>query len=217
MPIYYAPTTSYYAPPVVTYYAMPIYYAPTTSYYASPTYYAMPIWYAPTTAYYAKTGGGGCWAYGTMVTMADGTEKPIEEISKGDVLKSPIIPTYPNGEDNTLWYPASVWSLDNADGITYEETTVVGLRHVVEPTYYKLNGYYRLTGDHFLFVLKNGVWQFARVEELSVGDKFKSQDGSEIEITQREIVASQTLVVDIDVEQNDLFIANGIITHNIKL
>jgi hypothetical protein len=211
VPVYTAPVTqSYYAkPPVVPYYAAPV----TTAYYAKPpvvAYYAAPI-----TAYYAARGGG-CWAYGTMVTMSDGTTKPIEDIVKGDQLKAPVIPTYPNGEDNSKWYPGNVWSLDNADGITYQETTVVAVRHVVEESYYKLNGTMKITWDHFLFVSKNGVWQFARVEEIVVGDKLKREDGVEITITSKEPFLSQTLVVDIDVEANDLFLADGIITHNFK-
>jgi hypothetical protein len=209
---YYA-IGGYYASPQ-PYYAIGSYYAaPVTSYYARPVYYA-----APVTSYYAPYyGGGGCWAYGTLVTLADGTTKLIEEVVKGDVLKSPVIPTYPNGENSSSWYPANVWSLDNAEGITYETTTVVNLRHVIELAYYKLNGTMKLTGDHFLFVYKNGSWQFAKAEEISVGDLVKRSDGSEMTITSKDRVISQTMVVDIDVEENDLFLADGIITHNFKL
>ena len=208
---YYAPT--YYAPPVVTYYAAPIYYAPpVVTYYAAPIYYTAPTYYAAP-AYYRA--GGGCWAYGTLVTMADGSLKAIEELIIGDEVRTAVIPTYPNGEDSSKWYPASVWSSDSDEGITYETTTVTGAKHIVDVAYYILNDKYKVTGDHFVYVRKSGVWQFARVEELAVGD-YLHDETSAVEITRKVPVNDQLMVVDVDVEPNDLFLANGIITHNVK-
>ena len=34
--------------------------------------------------------GGGCFAEGTTITMADGTKKPIEQIAKGDLVWNPL-------------------------------------------------------------------------------------------------------------------------------
>jgi hypothetical protein len=227
-PIYYTAPT-YYSPPVVTYYAAPIYYtAPVyynfnSTYFAAPTYYSPPVvtYYAAPIYYtapvYYTTSGGGCWAYGTQVTLSDGSTKPIEDVVVGDVLRAPIIPTYPNGEDSSKWYPASVWSTETADALAYEDTVVTNTRHVIESSYYLLNDTFKVTGDHFVFVKKGTTWQFAQVDELSVGDLFKSETGEEVEITKKVEINESTMVVDIDVEDNDLFFANGIITHNFKL
>ena len=234
--IYYAPTPNYYSPPVVTYYAAPIYYnfnstffaapiyytPPVVTYYAAPIYYnfnstffAAPIYYtAP--VYYTYTGSG-CWAYGTQVTLSNGSTKPIEDVVVGDVLRAPVIPTYPNGEDSSMWYPASVWSTETADELAYEDTVVTKVNHVIESAFYLINDTFKVTGDHFVFVKKNMVWQFARVDELAVGDFFKNESGEELEITKKVEINESTMVVDIDVEDNDLFFANGIITHNFKL
>jgi len=210
---YYAPTYyAYYAP---SYYAAPIYYtyyAPT--YYAAPVYYRAPTYYAAP-VYYTRTGGG-CWAYGTQVRLANGLVKPIEDLKVGDVVKSPIIPTYPNGEDYTQWYPGSVWSIENPGIISYETTTVRNVKHWVESSFYLLNDTYKLTGDHFLFVKKDSKWQFAKTEEILVGDFVKDEFGQSIEIFKKNQINEFTMVVDIDVEENDLFLANGIITHNVK-
>jgi hypothetical protein len=203
---YYAAPITYYSPPVVTYYAAPIYYAPNTSV----TYYAAPVYYSS-----GGGGGGGCWLYGTQVTMADGSFKKIEELNIGDKVRTAVIPTYPNGEDSSLWYPASAWSSDNDEDITYEITTVTNTKHVIENLYYELNDTYKVTGDHFLYVRKDGVWQFAKVEELRVGDYLHDENGP-VEITKKKTMLTQAMVVDIDVEPNDLFLANGIITHNFK-
>lgn len=235
-PIYYTAPV-YYTPPVVTYYAAPIYYNFNSTYFAAPTYYAAPLYFAGTAYYFAPTPvyynfsqtyfaapvyytynpGVGCWAYGTQVTLSNGSTKAIEDIVVGDVLRAPVIPTYPNGEDSSMWYPASVWSTENADELGYEDTVVTGVRHVVESSFYLINDTFKVTGDHFVFVKKGSTWQFAQVDELAVGDFFKSESGEEIEITKKVEVNESTMVVDIDVEDNDLFFANGIITHNLKL
>ena len=135
----------------------------------------------------------------------------------GDVLLSPVIPTYPNGEDLTEWYPASKWSTKVTSDITYEPTTVKAVRHVVEPNYFRLNSQFRVTGDHFLFVRKGDTWQFCTVYEIEVGDHVYAGNETTVEITSKIRVDEQLMVVDIDVEDNDLFFASGMITHNIKL
>ena len=215
-PPYYAPVYSggYFAG---TFYATP-YYSPTSYFapvysggYFAGTFYATP-YYAP---YYAS--GGGCWAYGTEVTMSDGTTKFIEDLVAGDTLLAPVIPTYPNGEDSTAWYPAEAWSLSEKPNLTTEPTTVTNVKHVIEPNCFVFNGRFKLTANHFVFVKKSDVWQFAKAEELEVGDFFQDAYGNSIEISSKEFKQEQTMVVDIDVEQNDLFLANGIITHNFKL
>ena len=218
-PTYYAVPISYYSPPI-QYYTAPSYYIPFVTYYAAPIYYTAPTYYAaPIPTYYAApvyyTAGGGCWAYGTLVTMADGSLKAIEELIIGDEVRTAVIPTYPNGEDSSKWYPASVWSSDSDEGITYETTTVTGAKHIVDVAYYILNDKYKVTGDHFVYVRKSGVWQFAKVEELAVGD-YLHDETSAVEITRKVPVNDQLMVVDVDVEPNDLFLANGIITHNVK-
>jgi hypothetical protein len=200
---------TYYSPPVVTYYAAPIYYTFNSTYFAAPIYYTAPVYYT--------TSGGGCWAYGTPVTLSDGSTKPIEEIVVGDVLRAPVIPTYPNGEDSSQWYPASAWSVQDLDELAYEDTVVTKVKHVAEDAFYLLNDTFKVTGDHFVFVKKGSVWQFARVDEVAVGDFFKDESGNEIEVTKKSEINEATMVVDIDVEDNDLFFANGIITHNFKL
>jgi hypothetical protein len=217
-PIYYSPNTS------VTYYAAPVYYSPNTSvtyyaapaYYRAPTYYAAPIYYSPNTSVTYYGGGGGCWVYGTRVTLSNGLTKPIENVVVGDVLKAPIIPTYPNGEDISQWYPASKWSIENIQNLEYEDTIVTNVRHTIESAFYHINEQFKVTGDHYVFVKKGLTWQFAQVDELEVGDYFKNGSNEEILITKKVKVNDATMVVDIDVEDNDLFLADGIITHNIK-
>jgi hypothetical protein len=202
-----ASTASNSVTPAAPYYAP--YYAPYVApYYAPYVVNYSPPFYAPVT--------GGCWLYDSQVLMADGTTKPIQDIAVGDVLLAPVIPTYPNGENISLWYPANVWSTSSSDGITYEPTTVTVVTHHIEKTYYNFNNKYEITGDHFMFAKKNGVWQFERGENLLVGDYFMDKDNNEVEITSIVFINEPASVVDLTVFPNALFVANGVITHNVK-
>ena len=193
----------------VPYYAPAPYYAP---------YYAPIVYYSFVQPYYASpppSVGGGCWAVGTPVTMADGTKKLIEDLVVGDELMTADIPTYPNGEDSSLWYPASTWSTDRIDNITKRSTTVTYANMFSEPYYYVTNDRYKLSWEHWMFIKRDDVWQFMQMSNVKVGDTFVDENNVEIPITSVVLVEEPIDVVLVDVEPNDLFYADGILTHNI--
>lgn len=151
--------------------------------------------------------------------MADGTLKNIEDVQVGDVLKTAVIPTYPNGEIVNLWYPASVWSVpDSQIGQTTYETTIVQANTDIGASgYYTFNDQISLTGDHFVFVNRAGVWQFMRAWSMQIGDLLMNEELQAIPITSVEIVSANVLVSKLTVGPNDLFFGAGILTHNIKV
>jgi intein/homing endonuclease len=53
-----------------------------------------------------------------------------------------------------------------------------------------------------------------RTIELSVGDYLVDEFGTEIEIFSITILEGEFTVYDLGVEDNDLYIANGVLTHN---
>ena len=204
-------TQQFFNIPFVQFFAAPRFFnIPFVQFFAAPRFFA-------SARFFTFGGSGGCWGYGTPITLLDGSFKAIEDLVAGDVLLSPVIPTYPNGEDVSEWYPASKWSTKATADITYEPTTVKAVRHVVEPNYFRLNSQFRVTGDHFLFVRKGDTWQFCTVYEIEVGDHVYTGNETTVEITSKIRVDEQLMVVDIDVEDNDLFFASGMITHNVKL
>lgn len=54
----------------------------------------------------AKAGGGGCFPKGTLVDMADGSKKPIEQIRVGDQVESGgmVTKTIEGSADGAQWY-----------------------------------------------------------------------------------------------------------------
>jgi intein/homing endonuclease len=49
-----------------------------------------------------------------------------------------------------------------------------------------------------------------------IGDYLSDKNGEEILIESIEILTGEFTVFNLDVEENDLYIANGILTHNAK-
>ena len=148
--------------------------------------------------------------------MADGSFKNIEDIIIGDILKSVVIPTYPNGEDFSNWYPASVWNINSIDQVSYENTTVTAIKSIVTSGYYNINNKYKVTGEHFIFAESDALWQFIRARDLTTGNSLLVNGNAEI-IESIEYMPDVVRVMDIDVEPNDLFIADGVVNHNIKM
>ena len=161
-------------------------------------------------------GGGGCFSKGTPVLMNDGTLKLIEDLVVGDVVKTAIIPTYPNGEDSTKWYPASVWSTNTIESVTQSSTIIAGTRTQLVPMYYLINGSIKVTGEHFIFTKRGSTWSFMRIEEVISGDCFLNDLNTEVLVESIELQNIGLYVVDIDAEPNDLYYASGLLVHNMK-
>ncbi|MDY7109937.1 MAG: polymorphic toxin-type HINT domain-containing protein [Planctomycetota bacterium] len=110
-------------------------------------------------------GGGACWLAGTRITMADGTEKNIEDVVIGDeVLAYDIL------QDDTM--PSTVMNVTHHG----EEDS--------EGYHYVINDSIRVTSNHFLYA--NGV--LTPAEELLIGDMLRSADGGEVPIESIDVV-----------------------------
>ena len=162
---------------------------------------------------------GGCFIFGTSIWMADGTHKNVEDLLVGDVVMTALIPTYPNGENATLWYPPSVWSLPDSEiGQTTLQTTIVEANSTLTSSgYYSFNGTINVTGDHFMFVNRAGIWQMMRAWSVQVGDIFLNEQLTEVTITNVEVVKEMVTVAAVMVGPNDLFFGANTLTHNIVI
>jgi hypothetical protein len=58
------------------------------------------------------------------------------------------------------------------------------------------------------------LWQIGYATNIKIGDMLLGEDGKEIEINSIVETKGQYIVYRVDVEENDMFIANGILTHN---
>lgn len=159
-------------------------------------------------------GSGGCFIEGTLVTMADGTQKPIEELIAGDIIKSYNIDTLPlYSDDNTV---LNTWSAENIDGVTSTATVVANTADVSNGVFI-INDSLMTTGRHRHLIKRDGVWSFIEAYQVVVGDIMLDIDNNEVEVTSKTTDKADYTIYKLDVENLDVFYANNILTHNQKV
>ena len=143
------------------------------------------------TAVMAEDGGrGGCFIAGTMILMADGTTKPIEEVVSGDAILT---------------------RASALDGRLVSGKVLKTFEHTVNE-HLLINGTLGVTKEHIIFL--NGQWQLAGKAQL--GDTLVDQDGNPIVINSIETVRKPMKVYNFEVEEYHTYFANGLYVHNQK-
>ena len=153
---------------------------------------------------------GTCVLSGTPITLADGSTTHIDNLRGGDRVLSPSIFTLPYDNNFDLFN----WAINKL--VLTEGTAVVtgNKRSQVSEVYSINNGTLTTTSTHQHLFKQNGTWNIKTTPYLMVGDYLSDRNGEEILIESIEILTGEFTVFDLDVEENDLYIANGILTHN---
>lgn len=133
--------------------------------------------------------GGGCFAKGTKILMADGSVKNIEDIRGGD-----YIATRSSTNDELVF--AKVTKTMSAS----EDSSLI------------LNGSLHVTADHIIRV--NDTWKEAG--SAQVGDFLTLSTGQHSPVTSIEWLLGKTDVYNLEVENEHTFIADGVWVHNQK-
>jgi hypothetical protein len=110
--------------------------------------------------------------------------------------------------------------LENQSG-SYQEVNVADVVFNFASGYYDLNnGLIKATGTHPLWVWDSEIekYHFKNIEDVLPGDLVVTYDEmsglNEIEITDIEIVNADVEIVTLNVENADVYLANGIVSHN---
>jgi hypothetical protein len=158
-------------------------------------------------------GGGGCLLEGTLVKLSNGTEATIESLTIGMELSSMVIGNMPDGDNfETL----KQWSQTNPTLSNTSATVTQNTEHIVNSVLSFNNGLLVSSEDHVHVIKRNSVWFIMKANDILVGDSFVNQNGSEQIINSIVKNSGSFKVYKLDVESNDVYIANGIITHNRK-
>ncbi len=138
----------------------------------------------------SEGGKGGCFIAGTLILMADGSMKPIEDISAGDM----------------------VLTRENAWSDELVEVEVMNTVHHTVGEYLLVNGNLGVTEEHVLFI--NGQWQLAGA--LRPGDVLINKDGENVVVDTVEHVRQKVDVYNFETKDKHTYFANGIYVHNDK-
>ncbi len=131
---------------------------------------------------------GGCFAAGTLISMADGSEKPIEKVQKGDkvlTLSDPLEKAIVQGEVTDTW------------------------RHVVAE-YLIINHNLKVTPEHQMF--SNG--RFTDAGLLKEGDWLLNLKGEKVKINSITYDHEIIPVYNLRIDPQHTFFAGGFYVHN---
>ena len=157
-------------------------------------------------------GGGGCLISGTQITLTDNSLVNIEDLVVGQVLKSTVFGDMPDGDN---YETLSGWSQSNPV-LSTTTAELISITPYTVPEIYSLNdGLLTSSGTHLHIIKRGGNWSVIKAMNIVEGDILMSTTG-EITITSIVVDNTSTVVYKLDVETNDTFIANGIVTHNLK-
>lgn len=161
------------------------------------------------------TGGGtggstGCLVYGTMITLADGTKKAIEELEIGDVLKTVSI-TGLDSENENAWKTFATTAFESAES----SSTVVAIQKSQFTSYFLLNNKLKITFEHPLLINRDGNYFFSRANDIVLGDLLLDEVNGWISIVSKERIDTNVNVVNINVESQDTYFAEGFLVHNL--
>ena len=154
-----------------------------------------------------------CFVEGTMISINGSQSVAIETLVAGDSVLSKNIPTMVDSDD-----PVTLQNWSNAS-ISGSASTALVVSNVSESAteVYNVNdGLIKMTAGHLNIVKRSNVWTIVRADNLQVGDIYEDKDGNEVSITSVVAEAYSGLIYKLNVETDDVYYANGILTHNIK-
>lgn len=190
-----------------------------TGAYATYYYYS----YAYVAYYYydsACNSGGTCLKVGTQITMADGSTKNVEDLAVGDIVLSANVEELPDDQPSYLSLEiVKNWRKDTMDDYQYATAAVVATEVIELPQFFSINnGLMEMSADHIHLYkdVLDSKWKLGSTLDLKPGDQLIDINKNVITIDTISIIDTPTQVVKVDVENLDLFFANGVLTHNIK-
>ena len=154
-----------------------------------------------------------CIVEGSLVNLSTGYAKPVEELINGQPLL-----TMDGGMNTDSHADMDAFRATELSGSLSNDDTLVGIRRFSAKGIVDINnGLVKTTLEHVHVVKRDNVWRLVKAVSLFEGDKLYHLTQGEIEITSKEIDMDTVYTVySLNVEPNDTFFVNGILTHNAK-
>lgn len=159
-----------------------------------------------------------CLLFGTQIELANGTMVNVEDLNVGDEIKAWVPAGLPDETQDTESDQLE-WRFHYSDTLSgsAENVIVSDITFNFAGAYYSLNnGVIDATESHPLYVWDNeiGKYKFKNVGDILPGDRLIKADGSEEEIYDVAIVREDVEIATVNVENADVYISNGLISHN---
>ena len=163
-----------------------------------------------------------CLLFGTQITLASGASMNVEDLVVGDRIKAWVPAGLPDesqdpDSDQLDW---RFYMLEEQSG-SAQDVIVNDITFNFAAGYYDLNnGLIKATGTHPLWVndVEINKYHFKAIQDVVIGDKVVTYDETngliEIEVTDIGIINEDIEIVTLNVENADVYLANGLISHN---
>ena len=168
-------------------------------------------WYYSGGAYYQSEC---CVMEGTMISISSGSSVAVETLSVGDEVMSKNIPSLPDSDEGLSALHS--WNSDNINGSSSTAIVTGNSTEVIRGIYNFNNGALYTTHSHSHIIKRNGTWKILKASEVLSGDIYEDVNGDEIEITSIVVEDRDVRIYKLNVETDDIYYANGILTHNYK-
>ena len=171
-----------------------------------------------------------CFTPDTKLTLADGTQKEIQELAIGDELLSLRMPNAQTEDEHPViasevsYAEYCITELGESEIVT---SKIINMFFDFSDTYYVINGNIKVTGEHPFFVIipdgyylptegqsSEEFWCWEYVRNLGVGQIMYDKDMKEVPIDTIEEIEKEIEIVNIDVDSNNTYFAEGILVHN---
>ena len=171
-----------------------------------------------------------CFTPDTKLTLIDGTQKEIQELAIGDELLSLRMPNAQTEDEHPViasevsYAEYCITELGESEIVT---SKIINMFFDFSDTYYVINGDIKVTGEHPFFVkIPDGYylptegqsseefWCWEYVRNLGVGQIMYDKDMKEVPIDTIEEIEKEIEIVNIDVDSNNTYFAEGILVHN---
>lgn len=154
-----------------------------------------------------------CFVEGTLITLPNGTQKPIETLAINELLLSAEIETLKDTNDVTQLYK---WSCDQLS-----ETRITAPITSIEPkiayeTIIINEGLLEATPYHSQLIQRNGIWKFIPIGNVIVGDNLYGINQEIIRVSSVSVNKEKKNIYPMSLSPSHTYFANGVLTHNIK-
>ena len=154
-----------------------------------------------------------CFVEGTLISLSDGTQLPIEQITLNQMLLSSEIDSLNDTNNvNNLYKWSCNYLLENR--IKSPVTGILPL--TVHKTIIVNEGLLEATPSHSQLIQRNGIWKFIPLEDIVVGDNLYNINKKIIPVTSVVINLEKRNIYPLSLAPSHTYFANGILTHNIK-
>jgi hypothetical protein len=164
-----------------------------------------------------------CLLFDTPVTKADNTVVNIEDLAVGDVIKAWVPAGLPDESLDGTDTEETEWRMFNSETAAgeYQDVTVSDITFNFASGYYNINnGLIKATGTHplYVFSLETQKYHFKIVETILPGDSILTYDENDglVEVLVYDVakIIEDVEIVTLNVENADVYLANGTISHN---